>query len=391
MKRPSRPSPDLFGAGSAEPTNRPAYTVSELGTALRLAAESVVGQVWIKGEVIGMKTYEAGHWYFTLKDADSQLRCVMWRTYAQRQRLVPVDGVEVYVLGTPTVWTQRGELRINAVALLPTAGVGLQQLALERTRERLAEDGLLDPARKRGLPAFPRGIAVVTSADGVVLHDILTVARRRWPAIRIVLVPARVQGDDAVDELVRALATVNRLEGIDLCIVARGGGARDDLLAFNAEPVCRAVAAVRVPTISAVGHETDMTLTDLVADLRAPTPSAAAAMALPDRSAIARQVAGLGSRLGSGLRRRTRVLAERLARVSLRARHAVRRRVEVPRRRWERLAASLDALSPLAVLGRGYSVAQLSDGRVVIKRGQLPAGTAFALRVSDGTIEARSE
>ena len=391
MKRPSRPSPDLFGAGSAEPTNRPAYTVSELGTALRLAAESVVGQVWIKGEVIGMKTYEAGHWYFTLKDADSQLRCVMWRTYAQRQRLVPVDGVEVYVLGTPTVWTQRGELRINAVALLPTAGVGLQQLALERTRERLAEDGLLDPERKRGLPAFPRGIAVVTSADGVVLHDILTVARRRWPAIRIVLVPARVQGDDAVDELVRALATVNRLEGIDLCIVARGGGARDDLLAFNAEPVCRAVAAVRVPTISAVGHETDMTLTDLVADLRAPTPSAAAAMALPDRSAIARQVAGLGSRLGSGLRRRTRVLAERLARVSLRARHAVRRRVEVPRRRWERLAASLDALSPLAVLGRGYSVAQLSDGRVVIKRGQLPAGTAFALRVSDGTIEARSE
>ena len=159
MKRPSRPSADLFGAGPAEPTNRPAYTVSELGTALRLAAESVVGQVWIKGEVIGMKTSEAGHWYFTLKDAESQLRCVMWRAYAQRQRLVPVDGVEVYVLGTPTVWTQRGELRINAVALLPTAGVGLQQRALERTRERLAEDGLLDPARKRGLPAFPRGTA----------------------------------------------------------------------------------------------------------------------------------------------------------------------------------------------------------------------------------------
>ncbi len=391
MKRQSRSSPDLFGVPAGEPTNRPAYTVSELGAALRLAAEAVVGQVWIKGEVIGMKTYEAGHWYFTLKDAESQLRCVMWRTYASRQRLVPVDGVEVYVLGTPTVWTQRGELRINAVALLPTAGVGLQQLALERTRERLAEDGLLDPTAKRALPAFPRAMAVVTSADGVVVHDIVTVARRRWPSIRIVLVPAKVQGDDAVDELVQALAIVNRLEGIDLCIVGRGGGARDDLLAFNAEPVCRAVAAVRVPTISAVGHETDLTLTDLVADLRAPTPSAAAAMALPDRGALGRQVSALGSRLGSGLRRRTQVLTERLARVSLRARHAVRRRVEVPRRRWERLAASLDALSPLAVLGRGYSVAQLADGRVVLRREQLPPGTQFRLRLSDGTIKARAE
>lgn len=391
MKRPSRPSPDLFGAGSAEPTNRPAYTVSELGAELRRAAESVVGQVWITGEVIGMKTAEAGHWYFTLKDAESQLRCVMWRTSAERQRLVPVDGVEVYLLGTPTVWTQRGELRINAVALLPTAGVGLQQLAFERTRERLDRDGLLDPARKRALPAFPRAIAVVTSADGVVMHDIVTVARRRWPSIRLVLVPAKVQGDDAVEELVRALGVVNRLDGIDLCIVGRGGGAREDLVAFNAEPVCRAVAAVRVPTISAVGHETDVTLTDLVADRRAPTPSAAAAMALPDRSAIARHVASLGSRLGGGLRRRTQVLSERLARVSLRARHAVRRRVEVPRRRWERLAASLDALSPLAVLGRGYSVAQLGNGRVVRTRAQLPVGTTFSLRVSDGPINARSE
>ncbi len=391
MKRQARQSPDLFGKEPAQPTNRPAYTVSELGAALRVAAESAVGQVWIKGEVIGMKAYEAGHWYFTLKDAESQLRCVMWRSYAERQRLVPVDGVEVYVLGTPTVWAARGELRINAVALLPTAGVGLQQLALERTRERLAEDGLFDGARKRSLPAFPRAMAVVTSADGVVVHDIVTVARRRWPSVRIVLVPAKVQGDDAVEELVRALAIVNRLEGIDVCILGRGGGGRDDLSAFNAEPVCRAVAAVRVPTISAVGHETDVTLTDLVADVRAPTPSAAAAMALPDRSAIGRQVASLGSRLGSGLRRRSRVLSERLARVSLRARHAIRRRVEVPRRRWERLAASLDALSPLAVLGRGYSVAQLDDGRVVVTRDQLPAGTAFSLRVSDGTIKARSE
>lgn len=397
-----QPAPDdLFGEGrptarraepaATVPAARPAYSVTELALTLKEAVEGATGQVWVKGEVIGMKTYQAGHWYFTIRDQESQLRCVIWRTYAQRLRTPPPEGAEVYLLATPTVWGQRGELRLSGVTMLPTSGVGLQQLTFERTREVLEKDGLLDPDTKRALPPFPRCIAVVTSPDGVVIHDIVTVARRRWPATRIVLVPARVQGDDAVDELVRALGIVNRLEEADLCIVARGGGARDDLLAFNAEPVCRAVAAVNVPTISAVGHETDVTLTDLVADLRAATPSAAALLALPDRAEVARHLASLASRLGGGLRGRTRVLSERLARAGDRARRSIEGRVEERRRRWERYASSLDALSPLAVLGRGYGVARLPDGTVLRRRDQAPPGTRFGLRVSDGDIAARAE
>ncbi len=364
--------------------------MSELAAALKTAAERSTGQVWVKGEVMGLKIYEAGHWYFTLRDESSQLRCVIWNSNARRIKVAPPEGTEVYALATPTVWPARGELRLTAVTLLPTSGVGLQQLSFERTRELLEKDGLLDPARKRRPPRFPRVVAVVTSPDGAVLHDIRIVASRRWPAARLVLVPARVQGEDAADELCRALAIVNRLPEVDVCIVARGGGARDDLLAFNAEPVCRAVAATRVPTIAAVGHETDVTLTDLVADLRAPTPSAAAELALPDRRELARHVAGLGHRLAHGLTRRTRVLSERLARASDRIERTLVDRLAERRRRMERLAASLDALSPLAVLGRGYAVARLADGRVARRRADLPPGTPFTLRVADGDVDAQA-
>jgi exodeoxyribonuclease VII large subunit len=388
-KRQARPAGgDLFGG--AESSSRRAYTVTELASILRVATETVTGQVWIKGEVTDLKVYQAGHWYFTLRDADSQLRCVMWRTYSARLRAVPPEGTEVYVLATPTVWVQRGELRLSAVTMLPTAGVGLQQLSFERTREALERDGILAPERKRSLPPFPRAIAVVTSVDGAVLHDIVTVARRRWPATRVVLVAARVQGDDAAGELVAALDLVNRLRDVDLCILARGGGSRDDLFVFNAEVVCRAVAAVAVPTISAVGHETDVTLTDLVADVRAPTPSAAAAMALPDRLDVVRHTASLAIRLANGLTRRTAVFEERIARMADRATASLELTLAERRRRLERLAAALEALSPLGVLGRGYAIARLEDGRIARARADLPAGTPFELHLSDGTVPARA-
>jgi exodeoxyribonuclease VII large subunit len=398
MKKHSKEQPaDLFGeprvstAAPSPRSARQAYSVTELASILRAAAETVTGQVWIKGEVVGLKVYETGHWYFTLRDEESQLRCVMWRTYAARQRAVPPEGTEVYLLGTPTVWAQRGELKVNAVTMLPTAGVGFQQLSFERTRDILERDGLLAPERKRPLPAFPRVIAVVTSADGVVLQDIVTVARRRWPSTRVILVAARVQGDDAADELVAALGAVNRLGEVDLCIVARGGGSRDDLFAFNAEPVCRAVAAVTVPTISAVGHETDVTLTDLVADLRAPTPSAAAAMALPDRDEIRRHAASLSVRLANGLSRRVEVFEQRIGRLADRTRSNLELILTHRQRRVERLAASLDALSPLAVLARGYAIARLTNGAVATRRSQLASGTRFHLRLSDGSVGATSE
>lgn len=401
VKRRSRPPADLFAAApvpapapaDAEPprSRAPAFTVSELAARLRDAVQGATGQVWVKGEVSGLAVRESGDWFFALRDAESQLRCVMWRSYARRMKAVPAEGTEVYLLATPGVWTQRGDLRLAAVTLLPTAGVGLQQLALERTRERLEREGLLAPERKRPLPRFPAVIAVVTSPDGAALHDIVTVARRRWPAVRLLLVGARVQGDDAAPELAQALALVNRIEPLDLCIVARGGGARDDLFAFNSEAVCRALAAVRVPTISAVGHETDVTLADLVADLRAPTPSAAAMAALPDRVQVGRELGGLGARLAHGLTRRTRVIGERVARLGDRARAGLDASLRDRRRRLERAAAALDALSPLAVLARGYSVARTADGAVVRRRAQLPPGTPFTLRVSDGDLPARSE
>jgi len=362
-----------------------------MASAARRLIEEGVGQVWIKGEVSGLKSYQSGHWYFTLKDPDAQLRCVMWRSYAAKVAAQPGDGTEVYVLATPTVWEERGEFRLNVVVMLPTAGVGLAQQLYERTRAALEKDGLLDPARKRTLPAMPAVIALVTSPDGAVLRDMITVARRRWPSVRLLVVGTKVQGAEAEAELVQALGIVNRLEQVDLCIVGRGGGSREDLMVFNSEPVCRALAAVRVPTISAVGHETDVSLTDLVADVRAATPSAAMELALPDRAELNARVAVLARRMAAGLSRRTRLLAERLARTGDRLQVGVSRRIDGPRHRLERIAAQLSALDPDRVVQRGYAIARTTDGRVVRRRGELPAGTPFTLHLSDGDLAARSE
>ncbi|HEY9382864.1 MAG TPA: exodeoxyribonuclease VII large subunit [Gemmatimonadales bacterium] len=368
-----------------------ALSVSELVGVLRNSVESAARQVWVKGEVSSLKSFGKGDWYFTLRDAESCIRCVMWKTYTVRVGEPPAEGTEVYALGNPTVWEKKGELKFPVVVLLPTAGTGLQQLGKEKVRAALEKDGLLAPERKRPLPEFPSVLAVVTSQDGAALHDIIIVARRRWPRVRLLIVPAQVQGDGAPAALVRAIGRVNRLEGVDLCVVARGGGSREDLLAFDDERVCRAIAALRMPSICAVGHETDLSLADLVADMRAATPSAAMELALPDRVHYLRHAGSLGTRLAHGLRRRNEVLEARLARSGDRIRMAMGRRITEPRSRMERLAAQLEALSPLAVLARGYSVARLADGRVARRRADLPSGTGFTLRVSDGEVPSRSE
>ncbi len=368
-----------------------AWTVSRVASSARRLVEEGIGQVWVKGEVSGLKAYQSGHWYFTLKDPDAQIRCGMWRTYAARVGAQPAEGTEVYLLATPTVWEERGEFRLNVVVMLPTAGIGLAQQLRERTRAALEQDGLLDPARKRPLPALPATIALVTSPDGAALRDMITVARRRWPSVRLLVVGAKVQGAEAEADLVRALRIVNRLESVSLCIIGRGGGSREDLAVFDSEAVCRALAEIRVPTISAVGHETDVSLTDLVADVRAATPSAAMELALPDRAEVSRQVAGLARRLAGGLSRRTRLLAERLARTGDRLQVAAQQRIERPRLRLERIAAQLVALDPTRVLQRGYAIARTSDGRVVRRRADLVPGQPFALLVGDGEIAARVE
>lgn len=368
-----------------------AWTVVRVASSARRLVEEGIGQVWIKGEVSGLKSYQSGHWYFTLKDPDAQLRCVMWRSHAAKVASQPADGTEVYVLASPTVWEERGEFRLTVVVMLPTAGIGLAQQLYERTRAALEKDGLLDPARKRRLPPIPATIALVTSPDGAALRDMITVARRRWPAVRLLVVGAKVQGAEAEAELVRALGVVNRLEGIDLCIIGRGGGSREDLMVFNSEPVCRALAEVRVPTISAVGHETDVALTDLVADLRAATPSAAMELALPDRDELATRVGTLSRRMAAGLNRRTRLLAERLARTGDRLQVAITRRVDRPRHQLDRLAAQLAALDPGRVLQRGYAIARTAEGRVIRRRDDLAPGAPFILRVADGEVAAHAD
>jgi exodeoxyribonuclease VII large subunit len=366
------------------------WSVSDLNQSVRALIEQNCLPVWLKGEVASFKAYSSGHWYFTLQDGSSQVKCVMWRTHTLRSRARPDNGAEVYCFGAPRLWEERGEYRFAATLVLRSDQTGAGHAALEQTRAVLSSEGLLDPARKRRLPRYPRGVAVVTSLEGAAVRDIIAVARARWPSIPIIVVGTKVQGADAVPGLVRALDAVNRLR-VDVCIVGRGGGAAEDLSAFNDEAVCRALAGLRVPTISAVGHETDVTLADLVADVRAATPSNAAELALPERREVAALVDGLARRLSAGLTRRTRLTHERLARSGDRLESAITARMAECRFRLEHAAGRLDALSPLRVLQRGYAVPVGSDGRVLRAVGEFPPGRPFALRVSDGQVAARVE
>jgi len=367
------------------------YSVSQVTTAVKRLIERGAATVWIRGEVLQCKAWSSGHWYFTIRDAKSQMRCCMWKAQALKAGAPPVDGTEVFVLGTPGMWEEKGEFRLTVSVMIPTSSVGQAQRELERVRSLLQKEGLFDEARKRRLPAYASCVAVVTSLDGAALRDIVTVTRRRWPGVRLLVVGARVQGDGAEAELVRALRLVNRLDGVDLCIVGRGGGAREDLAAFNSEAVCRALADVRVPTISAVGHEIDMSLTDLVADHRAATPSAAAEAAVPDRRDVARQVEEISARLANGLSLRTSLASERLERTADRLSCALDNALRARRHRLDCLAGELNALSPLRVLDRGYALPTAPGGRVLKRRDDFAPGQIFDLRVVDGTVVARVE
>jgi len=372
-------------------THFPVLSVSRLVTAARVALERRLGLVWVGGEISMLFRAGSGHLYFVLKDDAAQVRCTLFRQKALLVAFELRDGMAVEVLGKPAIYEAKGEFQLNVSRLIPTSTIGAAQQEFERVKALLHRDGLFDPARKRPLPELAATLAVVTSTAGAALRDIITVARRRWPCARLLVIDARVQGDGAVEALVRALTLVNRLEGIDLCIVGRGGGGREDLTAFNAEIVCRALAAVRVPTISAVGHETDISLTDLVADVRAPTPSAAAELALADGREVRRQLDDLAARMAGALAGRTRLGAERVERAGDRLHAALTAGLERRRQQLVRLSAQLDALSPLRVLQRGYAVPAGPDGRVLKHRAEFVPGEPFTLRVADGTVAARVE
>lgn len=367
------------------------WSVGRLNSAIKGLIEGNFPPIWVRGEVLQCKVWSSGHWYFTLREGRSQVRCSMFRLNASRAGKPPADGTEVFVLAKPGLYEEKGEFQLIVSRMLPTSAVGQKQQELERVKALLQQDGLFDPVRKRAVPPYVSTIAVVTSPDGAALKDVATVSRKRWPCARILLVGARVQGDGAVEDLVRALRLVNRIPGLDLCIVGRGGGARQDLAAFNSEAVCRALANVRVPTISAVGHEIDISLTDLVADHRAATPSAAAELAVANRRDVLRLVDDLSVRLASGLTGRTRLAAARLARSADRLHAGMEWVLDSRRNLTDRLAAQLDALSPLRVLGRGYAVPMDDTGRVLKQRVDFIKDASFRLRIADGDVRARVE
>ena len=291
-ERPRRPEPS---------SRRRAYSVSELTAAIRGTLESAFGEVWVEAEISNCRVWNTGHMYFTLKDGAAQIKAVMFRSAVRYLRFTPEDGLRVLARGRLGVYEPKGEYQIVCEHLEPH-GVGALQLAFEQLKKKLAAEGLFDASRKRPLPALPRTIGIVTSLDGAALRDILKVLRRRCPNVAVLISPARVQGDGAAAEVAHAIRLLSRVPRVDVIIAGRGGGSAEDLRAFNEEPVARAIAASRVPVVSAVGHEVDVTIADFVADLRAPTPSAAAEMVVAATEEFRARIDRLGGRLATAMR-----------------------------------------------------------------------------------------
>lgn len=302
FSQPFEEEPPGHGAEAAKPgPRRRVLTVSQITAAIRGAIESQFGDVWVEGEISNCRVWHTGHIYFTLKDETAQIRAVMFRAASHYLRFRPEDGLHVVARGRLGVYDAKGEYQI-VCELLEPQGVGALQLAFEQLKKKLKAEGLFEQARKRALPALPRKIGIVTSLDGAALRDIIKVLRRRHPNVHLVIRPTRVQGEGAADDLVRSLRAIVNVAGVDVVIVARGGGSAEDLQPFNEESLARAVAACPAPVISAVGHEVDFTIADFVADVRAPTPSAAAEMVVAAKDEFCRGIDALKMRLDAAIR-----------------------------------------------------------------------------------------
>ena len=370
-------------------------------------AEPLRGLV-VAGEVSNFKDHYSGHWYFTLKDAGAAVPAVMFRESNRRLGFVPQDGMRVVIRGRASLYERDGKFQLYADDMQPD-GLGALYLAYEQLKERLAAEGLFDPERKRELPFFPSRIGVITSGTGAAVRDILQILARRCPASEAILCPVQVQGEGAAAQVARAVALFNERQAADVLIVGRGGGSLEDLWAFNEEIVARAVAASVIPVISAVGHETDVTICDFAADLRAPTPSAAAELAVPDLGELLGGVYALRSRMEQAARhalqarraalehllsrrvlRRPEELAYasrlRLDYAAQRLRGAMESRVLAEKGRLSRASARLDAMSPLAVLARGYAIA-LKEGAPVRSVRELDPGDKLRLTLGDGACD----
>jgi exodeoxyribonuclease VII large subunit len=410
----------LFGGATrSEP-----YTISQLtGHILRLFEDDpTLGDVWVEGEVSNFSRAASGHCYFTLKDAGSQIPCVMWRNVAQAQNYLPASGDLVLAHGRVSVYETGGRYQFYADKIQP-AGVGNLYLEFERLKAQLEAEGLFDPARKRPLPRFPRRIGIVTSPTAAALRDILNVLGRRYPLAEALLSPTQVQGDAAPPQIVAALEALNARDdaatavdaptSVDVIIVARGGGSLEDLWPFNDERVARAIAGSRLPVVCGVGHETDFSLADFAADVRAPTPSAAAELVAPDRAELRAYVAGLAGALATTLQgnieerrwqlaEQTRALKhlspetqlaqarQRVDDLLKRAQAALRHSLTLRRERLSGLTGRLGGVSPLGTLERGYAIVrQQETGAVVRSVKETRSGDTLDVRVADGEFETR--
>ena len=387
---------DLF---EQQPVRKERNEVATIGSAARpisvgdltMEAKDVVEarfrRVWVRGEISDFKKHRNGHWYFCLRDGSSQIRCVVWVGDQYKIPATPDDGMQVVVLGQLTVYATRGDLQLK-VTKIDAEGDGLWRKAMQITLDKLRKEGLLDESRKRPLPHYPRCIAIVTSRDGAALHDIVAVLRKRNLGARVVVCPAQVQGDTAAGEIAAAIKRVGRWAKADVLIVGRGGGSKDDLWAFNDERVARAVAASPIPVISAVGHEVDLTICDAVADLRAPTPTAAATAACASGDEV-RKAFTIGRReLVTVLSRRFRRERTELRKLPSTFARLASLRIQRQRAALGACAARLNALSPLAVLARGYAVARDKDGRALTSAKDFKRDLEFLLLLHDGSVDA---
>jgi exodeoxyribonuclease VII large subunit len=388
-------------------------TVSQLTAQVRGAVESKFQQVWVAGEVSNFTRASSGHWYFTLKDSASQVKAAMFRGFNLRMRFDPRDGQEVIARGRLTVYEPRGEYQLIVEEIQPK-GVGAAELALRQLKERLLAKGYFDPKRKRALPRPPKRVALVASATGAAVRDMIEVFAQRWPFTEVVVKASRVQGEGAAGDIAVSLKLLNWLHATDrlsLCaiVLGRGGGSAEDLWAFNEEQVADAIFGSKVPVISAVGHETDVTVADLVADHRAETPTAAVVALTPDRREVLTALGTMRERMAEAAERRLRLarqrldqfatrpalrrplqrireLEQRLDDTGARLARAARLRLAQAEQKLAEVSARLETLSPLQVLGRGYSLTHTADGRLVRDPAGLRPGDLLLTRAAGGTI-----
>jgi exodeoxyribonuclease VII large subunit len=396
---------------SVGPPDQFVYSVSQLNREVRMLLEAGIGQIWVQGEISNLARPSSGHWYFSLKDRDAQLRCAMFRARNSLCRFAPREGQLVTAYGRVSLYEPRGDYQL-LVERLEDAGIGALQRAFEDLKARLATEGLFAAERKRALPAVPRCIGVITSPTGAAIRDILQILGRRFAAAAVILYPVPVQGASAAPAIVAALDLASERAECDVLILARGGGSLEDLWAFNEESVARAIHRSRIPVVTGIGHEIDFTIADFVADVRAPTPSGAAELVAPDARTWLHRLAQFGARFAAGMRRqlqaeRARLAAlthrlqqahpgtrlsqhsQRLDEIEGRLRFALQARLAAYLARLESASRALQGVSPLATLGRGFAVITRSaDGALVTSSEQLAVGEAFDATLAQGSLHA---